>query len=210
MTSISQTLKLLIKNQSVTVTELARQVNIAQPVIHRMVTGETKDPKVGTLQPIADYFNISLDQLIGNQPLPNNIGESDSLRKTISVPVIEWNQVTEQAHERTTNNHYIPTNLNISEKSFALEMEDTTMRPTFPEGSILIFDPTLEAQDKDFVLLQLKNQKKATFKQLLFDGETVYLNSLNTSFQPLVFENISECKFLGVLAGSFLTIKKDL
>ncbi len=47
--------------------ELARKIGVGQPVIHRLMTGVTDNPQVYTLQPIAEYFNISIEQLI-NEP----------------------------------------------------------------------------------------------------------------------------------------------
>lgn len=49
--------------------ELARLIGIGQPVIYRLMTGVTANPQVFTLKPIADYFHISIDQLLGYSPL---------------------------------------------------------------------------------------------------------------------------------------------
>jgi len=49
--------------------ELARKTGVAQPVISRLMTGVTNNPQILTIKPIADFFNVSLDQLLGMSPL---------------------------------------------------------------------------------------------------------------------------------------------
>lgn len=41
----------------------ARGIKINQPTIHRVLSGETKEPRGSTLQPLADYFGVTLSDL---------------------------------------------------------------------------------------------------------------------------------------------------
>lgn len=49
--------------------ELSRLTDVHQPTIHRILTGESRDPRTATLQPLADYFRVSIAQLRGESPL---------------------------------------------------------------------------------------------------------------------------------------------
>src|SRR5690242_4565432 len=49
--------------------ELARKTGIAQPVISRLMTGVTNNPQVLTIKPLADFFKVSFEQLLGLSPL---------------------------------------------------------------------------------------------------------------------------------------------
>lgn len=62
-------LKELLQKNKISESELARKTGVCQPVIHRMASGETDNPKIKTLLPIARYFDISIDELIGDKPL---------------------------------------------------------------------------------------------------------------------------------------------
>ncbi len=64
MKIISQNLSALMAEKGIKSAELARKIGVGQPVIHRLMTGVTDNPQVYTLQPIAEYFNISIEQLI--------------------------------------------------------------------------------------------------------------------------------------------------
>lgn len=63
-----------MNQQGIKSAELARKTGIGQPVIHRLMTGVTENPQVLTIKPIADYFSVTLDQLLGYCPLSQSQG----------------------------------------------------------------------------------------------------------------------------------------
>lgn len=69
MENLSSILSHLMSEKGIKSAELARKTGVGQPVIYRLMTGVTDNPQVFTLKPIADFFNISLDQLLGISPL---------------------------------------------------------------------------------------------------------------------------------------------
>lgn len=70
------------------------------------------------------------------------------------------------------------------------------MEPEFTEGDIVVVDPGLEAASGDYVIA--KNGEEATFKQLIVDGGSVYLNPLNTRY-PIKDMTGVEMKIVGVV-----------
>jgi len=71
METLSAILSHLMSEKGIKSAELARKTGIGQPVIYRLMTGTTDNPQVLTLKPIADFFGISIDQLLGFTPLTN-------------------------------------------------------------------------------------------------------------------------------------------
>lgn len=71
MASLSANLKVLMSLSKINASELARRTGIAQPIIHRLSTGQNTNPKLATIKPIARYFSVTVSQLIGEDPLPN-------------------------------------------------------------------------------------------------------------------------------------------
>ncbi len=63
-------LKKLMHQHQLTVTQLAERSGVGQPVIHRLITGELSEPKLKTVQKLAVYFEVTLGQLAGMEPLP--------------------------------------------------------------------------------------------------------------------------------------------
>ena len=84
MSNLSTVLKHLMSQKGLTSSELARKTRIAQPVIHRLMAGDTVNPQILTLKPIADYFNISIDQLLGYISLKNQMPLDNSKLQNIN------------------------------------------------------------------------------------------------------------------------------
>lgn len=77
MGNLSEILTYLMSIKGIKSAELGRKTGVAQPVVHRLMTGVTENPQILTLKPIADYFGVSIDQLLGLAPL-NNLKTIDS------------------------------------------------------------------------------------------------------------------------------------
>ena len=56
---------LMFKAGIKTETELARLTGTPQPTVHRWLAGEAREPRHSKLLPIARYFNVTLDELLG-------------------------------------------------------------------------------------------------------------------------------------------------
>src|SRR5215216_7490151 len=101
-TKLASTLKTLLGELNLSESELARQTGVGQPVIHRMASGETDNPKIDTLRPIAKFFDISLEQLIGDIPL-----EKKSIfhveREWFNIPLITLMDVADWIASKEKN-----------------------------------------------------------------------------------------------------------
>lgn len=62
-TSVRENLDWLIKASGTNAYELQRATGVPQPTIHRILTGESADPRTATLDPIARYFGITVAEL---------------------------------------------------------------------------------------------------------------------------------------------------
>ncbi len=71
MENLSNILSHLMAKTGIKSAELARKTGIGQPVVYRLMTGTTENPQILTLKPIADFFGVSIDQLIGLTSLEN-------------------------------------------------------------------------------------------------------------------------------------------
>lgn len=69
METLAQNLTSLMDAQRLSSAELARKTGIAQPVIYRIMNGQTPNPQLLTIKPLADYLGVSIDKLAGFTPL---------------------------------------------------------------------------------------------------------------------------------------------
>jgi SOS-response transcriptional repressor LexA len=79
----------------------------------------------------------------------------------------------------------VPINVEIRRHTFALRVHGDSMisesHDSFPEGSVLIVEPDMEAISGDYVIA--KNlEGETTFKQLVKDGGEYFLKPLNPRY----------------------------
>ena len=77
LSSFVENLKELIDEKNISVEELAKKVDITYSEIYRYMRKEYL-PKLSNIIKIADYFNCSIDYLLGFIPFPENV----SFKKT--------------------------------------------------------------------------------------------------------------------------------
>lgn len=210
MKNLSINLKALMAELHITESELARRTGIGQPVVHRIASGETDNPKVGTLSPIANFFALSISQLIGDEPLPQNRlpgTYNPGTQGWTQIPLLEWEQALEWPNLAGVNKptRSISADLNLSSKAFALKVKDTTMEPRFPEGTIILIDPEMQPTNRDFAVVYVDGHKIPTFKQILIDGNSTYLKPLNPDFKSIHLDK--NYKFLGVVVQARMDFK---
>lgn len=173
---LSSTLKTLLYEQRLSLTDLANKVNLPLPTVHRLVTGKTKRPYRNSLIPIAEYFSITIEQLLGEEPI-----EESKLKREIKssgniLPVHKWSEL---------NDVFYPSISNAVEpqagqkRLFALIQNDDSMIPLFPEGTELIFNSSIKSHDKSFVLAYRASTGDFLFRQLLVDDNHRFLKPLN-------------------------------
>jgi len=182
---ISNILKTLMFKKNVNTSQLARELKLPQQTLQRIVSGVSPHPHGKTLKPIADFFDVSLDQLKGKSPLPDSAVDMGlptiTKAKAKEVPIIEWNEVEPYLSnpEAFNANELAFADPKLSEETFAITLPDSSMEPYFPKGSLLILDPKKPAKDRCFVLAKIAESDTLIFRQLLVDGEHQYLKPLN-------------------------------
>lgn len=181
---LAQNLRNLMNINKITEAALSRQTFLPQPTIHKILSGKTSDPRASTLKALADYFKISIDELV------TGIETRRQASSTHSIPVITWSDcINAQKIIETLN----PSNWSkwvvtepLSESCFAL-ISKPSMEPRFPIGTALVIDPTLTPEDGDIILAHYANTSEATLRELTIDGPSILLANIygNTSPQPM-------------------------
>ncbi|MBQ8658146.1 MAG: helix-turn-helix transcriptional regulator [Clostridia bacterium] len=64
--TLSENLKLLMKENSLTQEQLSKRIGISQSAISAWLAGK-KEPKIISLWKLADEFNITIDELLGRE-----------------------------------------------------------------------------------------------------------------------------------------------
>ena len=176
-TRIGQILTRLMADKKIRAAELARQINLPQPTVHRIATGACEHPHLSSLEPIADFFSVSIDQLKGHEPIT-------WFDHVFKIPLLTWKEVLNWPAKKNEmqNNELILTDAAVSKAGFALKIKDASMDPVFPKNTLLIADPERQAKDRSYIIAKLMNHPEAIFRQLLIDAGDYYLKSLSPDF----------------------------
>jgi len=177
--------------------ELARQANITQPTIHRIITGESKAPKRENIEKIAKALRVSSKWLWDGGPRPDLVDQFDAnvemaLQPTRSFmyPEISWVQAGSAREAMEMSNITLcpqhSSDVWAGEDAFWLRVSGNSMTSnsgaSFPEGFLILVAPDIEARQGQFVVARMIDSNEATFKQLVRDAGELYLKPLNPSY----------------------------
>ncbi|WP_154952872.1 LexA family protein [Klebsiella grimontii] len=171
--------------------KLADMVGIGRRQVASYEGGNSK-PRDTVLQNLAAALGTSTEWLaqgIGKGP------DVSSIKRTVTVQEIPvysnasslWLDPLIDGEPSVTD--FIQTPIRDREGLFALRINGDSMASSgpfsFPEGTIVTFDPNKEVKHGDFVLCVLDGANEATFKQLVIDQQQKYLKALNPAY-PLI------------------------
>lgn len=157
--SLSNVLKSLIVRAGFSEHELSRKTGVKQPIIHRLLSGENINPKLDTLKPIAQYFAISISQLIGEETLfdQNSGNATQTLSNWKPVPLLEKEQWGSNSCDQKNTIQWIMIDCSVSEKAFVIQWHDTHLPFPLSENCLVIIDPLQSPAHQDFVLVKDKH-----------------------------------------------------
>ncbi|MCD6056157.1 MAG: peptidase S24-like domain protein [Gammaproteobacteria bacterium] len=211
---ISENLRKLMDDIKITEAKLARQTGIPQPTLHRILSGATRSPRGESLSKLANFLSVTISQLIGDDPLPSNRlpgTHNPQVRSWKSIPlmtldeVMAWPQLRDKLAEQNWA-HWTTTDVQTSEATFAIHVNTDSLNPRFPNSTVLVVEPNLAPEDRDFVVIQTKGMRSATVKQLLLDGQDRYLKPLNPEFQTVMMGE--EHVILGIILQARTDIRR--
>jgi SOS-response transcriptional repressor LexA len=202
--NIAENLTRLMTLRKTTENRIARDINIPVMTVRRLLSGETADPRISTLKTLADYFNVSIDNLIVRNDEINYgvMGQS----KPLFIPVLDWESAQRANKIDFSQWHeWVPVtvgkNENISARAFALESRPS-MYPRFQQRTMFIIDPELSAMDGDLVLINLRENNELTLRELFIDPPEWQLHPINQGGSSLHFSRETH-EIVGVV---FLTL----
>lgn len=96
---------------------------------------------------------------------------------------------------------WVPTNTKASDNAFWLEVKGHSMtapqgvRPSFPEGMLILVDPAEDVESGDFCVASAHNDSEATFKKYEKDAGVSYLVPLNPAYRTIDCDH--QCRIIG-------------
>lgn len=206
--NLQQILSLLMEANHVTLTALHKNTGVPLATLKRLQSDPSANPTISTLIPIANFFNINVNQLIGLEPLvERNTGYKLNIKNWSKIPLIGWEDVLNWPASNVEEKYFILSDLDAGPNTYALEVEEDDWA-NFMKKSILIIDPDLKPEHKDYVVVYKKGTARPAMKQLFIDEDRLYLKPLNLDVKPTLIDD--NYQFLGVLIQVKMDIKESL
>lgn len=212
---VKTNLEWLIVQCKTTPSALERLTGVPQPTIHRILSGESSDPRTKTLKPLADFFEVSVADLrdkdlsaegVVEQKFDVNVLKSHLGARPIAViSAVQAGRMREMAAPYEPGDGYAVefTDDNLSRWAFALEIEGESMLPEFRPGDRVIIDPDLSPNPGDFVVAK-NGKEEGTFKKyrprgVAEDGSEIFeLVPLNEDYAT-VRSDQTQLRVIGVM-----------
>ena len=176
--------------------ELSRKIDVPRATINRLVSGRTPDPRASTLKLIANHFNVSIDQLLGKQPLFSQKNQTMLATANTSLPIIAWNEARDwkKTIDSIAEENYFAWIVMDSKDTgaFAVKVVGDAMWPQFQENTLLIIDPLQPYKNRDFVIAYIHKNDEIVFRQLITEGKYKLLKAINPIFPIIEIDDCDE------------------
>lgn len=207
---IGDVLKHLLKiSGNINATELARNLNLPPVTISRIINGKVTDPRTSTIAMIANYFDVSVDQLLGHSPLPKRYRNANYINKPSTS--IQLTLLSHFTANKSRNNDSVwfkwrSDYLAAHQHAFAVNIDTKKYEPQFSKNSILIFDPAISPIDGDIILVDISPSKEALIKRYVTDGNDIYFHPLNEHMR-IILANTMKYKIHGIAIESHINLR---
>ena len=159
--------------------ELAKICGVHQTAISQWEKGRTS-PDADMLSLLSDYFNVSVDLLIGKN------------RNTMThmIPVLGYVKagIPIEAVEEVLDYEEITPQMASAGEHFALRIKGDSMLPRFCPGDVVIVRKQSDITSGDIAVV-LVNGSDATVKKVFKKENNLMLVSLNTAYEPIIYTN---------------------
>ena len=207
--SIASQIKKLRKSRGWTQPQLADQLSVSKQTISNWETG-IKVPRMGSLQKLADLFNVRIGEITNASIDDNDISKinkpsnviyplSDSLQR-VRIPIIgeiacgdpitaEENieGYTEETFERP-----IP-----SGNLFALRCKGHSMEPTIHDGALVTIREQPTVEDGEIAAVLVDGDNEATLKRVKHQGDLIMLMPDNKEYDPIILDKNNPGRIVG-------------
>ena len=214
--NLAKNLKKLLTIHGVAPSQVAEKCGVGKPILSRILSGETYNPQVETLKPIAEFFKVTIDQLIGMAPLPNEYTHGIVVPiERLLIPLIGWENVSywQEIKDNFKPNSTIAVDSDISPNSFALIIKNNIFEPRIANGTTIVVDPMAEPKNRDYVIIEELGKTKSdtysglTIKQFIIDEGKKFLKNVGGSFDMIP---LKRQKIFGVIIEAFMKMQSEI
>ena len=212
--SIASQIKKLRKSRGWTQPQLADKLSVSKQTISNWETG-IKVPRMGSLQKLADLFNVKIGEITnesidsnGSFSMPSNVIYPEGLER-IQIPLIGEIACGDPITAEENIDCYVEETFEKPAPSgtlFALRCKGHSMEPTIPNGALAIIREQPEVEDGEIAAVLVDDDTEATLKRVKHQGNLVMLMPDNKKYDPIILDKDHPGRIVGKLIKYSVTL----
>lgn len=207
--SFGTKLKTLRNSMNLTQEELAKALNAKHGTKFNkgMISkweNDKEEPRIDSVRYIADFFNVSLDEILGLKDNEVNVYEvvENDFSNIVNLPIVGTIAAGQPILAEQNIEGYMPilsSFLNKHKEYFYLKVKGDSMNLEFPDGSYVLVERTSEVENGSISVV-LVNGYEATVKKVSINDNIITLIPMSSdpSYQPQIYDMTKdEVKIIG-------------
>ena len=205
MLPLYERIEKLCKDNGINITQMCKNAGVQRSALSDYKAGKNKTISFANLQKIADFFSMTVDELVNGETKKapdilsgvENIISFDNFKQIPIIGTIACGEpiLAEENHEGYTN-----VEIDVH-ADFALRCKGDSMAPKFSDGDIVLIRQQPDVENGQIAAVLIDNE--ATLKRVYKNPDNVLLSPENLSYQPMVYtgEDMNNIHILGLAIG---------
>lgn len=183
----------LRKQQKISISELARKVDMSKSTVSQYFNGKLQFP-LNRAHDFARALGVTTDDLLGL-----DLSKVNPINRLTKIPLLGTIACGDPilADENISGYLSEPTDLLPSGKLFYLRAKGQSMEPTIKDGSLVLIRQQPDVEDGEIAAILFMDDNEATLKRIKRAGPTVILMPDNREYEPIIASNNNPVRILG-------------
>ncbi|WNY96112.1 XRE family transcriptional regulator [Limosilactobacillus fermentum] len=183
----------LRKQQKISISELARKVDMSKSTVSQYFNGKLQFP-LNRAHDFARALGITTDDLLGL-----DLSKVNPVNRLTKIPLLGTIACGDPilADENIAGYLSEPTDFLPSGKLFYLRAKGQSMDPTIKDGSLVLIRQQPDVEDGEIAAVLFTDDNEATLKRIKRAGPTVILMPDNREYEPIIASKNNPVRILG-------------
>lgn len=183
----------LRKQQKISISELARKVDMSKSTVSQYFNGKLQFP-LNRAHDFARVLGVTTDELLGL-----DLSKVNPINRLTKIPLLGTIACGDPilADENIAGYLSEPTDFLPSGKLFYLRAKGQSMDPTIKDGSLVLIRQQPDVEDGEIAAILFVDDDEATLKRIKRAGSTVILMPDNRKYEPIVVDQDHPARILG-------------
>lgn len=183
----------LRKQQKISISELARKVDMSKSTVSQYFNGKLQFP-LNRAHDFVRALGVTTDDLLGL-----DLSKVNPINRLTKIPLLGTIACGDPilADENISGYLSEPTDLLPSGKLFYLRAKGQSMEPTIKDGSLVLIRQQPDVEDGEIAAILFMDDDEATLKRIKRAGPTVILMPDNREYEPIIASDNNPVRILG-------------